>query len=249
MKAALDISELFVARGGSRVIRNVSLTFGRGAWTGLIGANGSGKTSLLRAISGRLPLTGGSVEIAGTDLTNARSRRAAAIGFAPPPEALPLTLNVREVLALVGQDIDAALANTADIGVALNVKGLLTKQLGACSAGMKQRVAIACAFAAGRDIVILDEPFNWLDPVAAYDLKQLLRARVDDGLTLITALHDLSSFTRLCDAGAIMVDGQVAIELDRQQLQSAEIDFVGFERRMIDLLRASKGSVSPNDSN
>jgi ABC-2 type transport system ATP-binding protein len=160
-----------------------------------------------------------------------------------------LTLNVREVLALVGQDIDAALANTADIGVALNVKGLLTKQVGACSAGMKQRVAIACAFAAGRDIVILDEPFNWLDPVAAYDLKQLLRARVDDGLTLITALHDLSSFTRLCDVGAIMVDGQVAIELDRQQLQSAEIDFVGFERRMIDLLRASKGSVSPNDSN
>ena len=103
---------------------------------------------------------------------------------------------------------------------------------------MRQRVAIAAAFAEGKPVVILDEPFNWLDPVAAFDVKQVLRAMVDQGLTLITALHDLSTLTQYCDAGAMMADGRIALRLDQAALREGAQDMPAFERRMIEALRS-----------
>ena len=84
---------------------------------------------------------------------------------------------------------------------------------------------------------MLDEPFNWLDPVAAVDLRTALRAAVGDGLTLVTALHDLTSLARSCDAGALLAGGRVALTLDAAALAAARTDLPGFEARLIATLR------------
>jgi ABC-type multidrug transport system ATPase subunit len=239
MTATIGLEGVSVDRGRIRAVDGVTLSVERACWFGLIGANGSGKTSLLRAIAGRLPFAAGRCRLDGADLTEDRAARAARIGFAPTVEALPHALRVRDVLTLVAGDLDGALEHIGELHIALGLDPLIDKWISDCSAGMRQRVAIAAAFAGGHDIVILDEPFNWLDPVAAFDVRQVLHALVGRGLTLLTALHDLATLTQSCDFGAVMAGGRFALTLSGEELREAGTDLPAFERRMIDTLRSS----------
>lgn len=227
-----------VERGGRKVVRDVNLQVAPGTWFGLIGANGSGKTSLLRGIAGRLPFAGGACRLDGEEMAGDRGARARRCGFAPPADTLPDALRTRELLALAGGDRDEIPLRLEPLRVALGLDGLLDRWIGDCSAGMRQRIAIAAAFAPGHALVVLDEPFNRLDPVAAYDLRRTLRSMVDGGLTLMTALHDLGTLAITCDTGLMLADGQVAMTLDEGSLDIAARDPQAFERRTIDVLRA-----------
>lgn len=234
----------FVERSGQRVVQDVDLTVTPGSWFGLIGANGSGKTSLLRALAGRLPFAGGSCRIGGEELVDDRAARALRFGFSPPADKLPDALRGRDVLELVGGSINDVRPRLGKLYEALGVAPLLDRWIGDCSAGMRQRIAIAAAFAGGHSLVILDEPFNWLDPVAIFDLREVLRDRVYAGLTLITALHDLGTLASACDAGLMLAEGRVALALGEDMLRIAAQNPQAFERQTIDRLRS--GSASPD---
>ena len=236
----VQLAAVSVDRSGRRVVHDVDLAVRRGSWSGLIGANGSGKTTLLRAISGRLPFSAGSCHIDGEETVSDRAARATYIDFAPPADRLPDALRGRELLELVGGRLETLWPRLGPLRVALALDGLLDRWIGDSSAGMRQRLAIAAAFINGRGIVVLDEPFNWLDPVAVFDLRLALRQMVDDGLTLITALHDLRTLVAECDHGVILADGRVALELDGDGLRSGAQDAQAFERQMIALLRSKR---------
>jgi ABC-type multidrug transport system ATPase subunit len=229
---------LRIERGGTVAVEGVDLAIDAGCWLGVIGANGSGKTSLLRALAGRLPIAAGRLVIDGCDVAGDRAARAKRIGFAPPIEMLPAALRVRDVLALAGGDLATALDRLGPLRDALAIDGLVSRVIGTCSAGMRQRITIACAFADGRDAVVLDEPFNWLDPVAAYDVRMALRIMVDEGMVLMTALHDLATMVASCDQGLLLSAGRVALAIDETALAAARHDPAVFERRMIAALRA-----------
>lgn len=237
MTPAVLLRGVAVERGGRLAVHGVDLTVTRGTWFGLIGANGSGKTSLLRALAGRLPFAAGSCRVDGHELVAQRSERALRFGFSPPADKLPEALRVRSALELVGGDIDGVCSRLGPLEVALGLAPLLNQWIGDCSAGMRQRVAVAAAFAGGHSIVVLDEPFNWLDPVAVFDLREALRAKVDGGLTLVTALHDLVTLATACTAALMLADGKVAMTLDSDMLRMAARDPHAFERRTIDRLR------------
>lgn len=243
MTPAIRLADASVVRGGRTVVRPVNLTVASGSWFGLIGANGSGKTSLLRALAGRLPFASGSCEINGEETGADRATRATCFGFSPPADKLPDSLRGRDVLELVGGKIDDVLVRLSPLDEALGLVPLLDHWIGNCSAGMRQRIAIACAFAGGHAQVILDEPFNWLDPVAIFDLRQTLRRMVDDGLTLVTALHDLTTLAVTCDAGVMLADGQGAMSLSRDMLRAGAEDLQAFERQTIDILRSNTDAL------
>ena len=238
MTAAVHLTGVAVDRSVTRVIRDVDMAVPAGCWFGLIGANGSGKTSLLRALAGRLAFAAGSCAIDGVDLAADRVARARRIGFAPPADRLPEALRIRDLIAFVGGDVDAACARLGPVRDAIGIDSLLPRWVGECSAGMRQRVAIALAFAAGPSLVVLDEPFNWLDPVAAFDLRQALRDRVRGGMTVITAVHDIGILATACDAGMMLADGRVALQIDSATLADAARAPQDFERRTIDRLRS-----------
>ena len=239
MTPIIDLTAVSVDRAGERVVHSVDLTIAAGSWFGLIGANGSGKTSLLRALAGRLPFASGSCRIDGEELIADRPARATHFGFSPPADMLPDSLRGREVLDLVGGDIATIWSRLGPLHAVLGLDALLDRWIGDCSAGMRQRIAIALAFAQGHTRVILDEPFNWLDPVAVFDLRQSLRAMVDNGLTLMTALHDLGTLAVSCDAGIMLAGGNVAMDLDSRLLKTAARDPQAFERQTIDRLRSA----------
>jgi ABC-type multidrug transport system ATPase subunit len=238
MTADILLAASAVDRGGRRVVHAVDLTVTAGSWFGLIGANGSGKTSLLRALAGRLPFAAGSCRIGGEEMAADRAARAACLGFAPPADRLPDALRGRDILELVGGTIEEVLPRLGPVSGALGVVPLLDRWIGDCSAGMRQRIAIAAAFAGGHERVILDEPFNWLDPVATFDLRQALRQMVRDGLTLMTALHDLTTLAAACDTGLMLANGRVALTLSEDVLRAGAQDPQAFERQTIDLLRS-----------
>ncbi|MBU2588612.1 MAG: ABC transporter ATP-binding protein [Alphaproteobacteria bacterium] len=237
MTNALAITGLTVNRSGRPIVQDVSAAIARASWFGVIGANGSGKTTLLRAIAGRLPICGGSCMVFGEEQADDRGARAQIIGFAPPIEHLPALLRVHELLDLAGDPVEVQQERNAGLWQALGIGELLDVPAGECSSGMRQRAALALAFAVPSRIVILDEPFNWLDPVAAFDVRAALAQMVNRGLTLITALHDLTTLCGFCDSGIVLTKGRLSLQLDEPRLRAGRNDAARFERELVAALR------------
>jgi ABC-type multidrug transport system ATPase subunit len=242
----IALRELIVDRGAVRAVDGVSLAVDGAGWVGLVGANGSGKTSLLRALGGRIEAQGGRIEIDGVDRTADREWRARAIGFAPEAAALPDSLSGRELFAIIGSDTPGL--DPGDplhaLRRALGFDRFLDRRIGTLSAGMRQRLAIFCAFLGRPGAVILDEPFNWLDPICAFDTKKALRGLVaGHGLTLITALHEMATLIQHCQAGLLLSEGRVSRRLDAADLAAGRGDYAAFEAAMIAGLR---GPASPS---
>jgi ABC-type multidrug transport system ATPase subunit len=237
MTAAISITDLTVNRGGQPIVQDVSAAIMPASWFGVIGANGSGKTTLLRAIAGRLPIARGSCALFGEESAHDRGARAQAIGFAPPIEHFPASLRLRQLLELAGDPIDVQQERNRELWDALGLTDLLDIPAGECSSGMRQRAAIALAFATPCQIVILDEPFNWLDPVAAFDVRAVLARMVAEGLALVTALHDLTTLCGFCDSGVVLAKGRVSLMLDSAMLRAGRDDAARFESDLVTALR------------
>lgn len=234
---ALTLADIRVDRGGRAVVRDISVTVASASWFGVIGANGSGKTTLLRGVAGRLPIAAGRCEIFGEESASDRSARAKAIGFAPPIERLPAALTIGTLLTLAGDPRPIQAHRNQRLWNALGIADLTDRRVGECSSGMRQRAALALAFARPVAIVILDEPFNWLDPVAAFDTRAALAAQVRAGVTLVTALHDLTTLCGYCDAGIVMANGRLSLDLSQSDLRAGKADAERFERELVAALR------------
>lgn len=216
----LTVSNLNVTLSGKPILKGLSFATPVG-WFGILGINGSGKTTLLKALCARWPLTSGSIVFNGNDMTKDDAARAATFGFAPPVETLPVGLKGGEVIRLLADLRGCDAAEPKAIYQALGVAKLNDVLIGKMSSGMKQRISVFCAFLGEPDLVLLDEPFNWLDPVAAYDLKAAIRAYADHHI-VITALHDVPTFASRCDCGILLHDGQVLRTFDQNDLKGRD---------------------------
>ena len=242
MTLALAIEELTVDRDGVPVVAGFSHAVDRPGWLGIVGANGSGKTTLLRALAGRLPVRLGRIFLGGADVTHDRSARAERIGFAVESGMLPAELTPREIFAISARSRDAVdQPAVAPLRAALDVDRFLDRKCAILSAGMRQRIALLAAFLDLPGIVILDEPFNWLDPLTAYDVKNALRGLVAERqMVLITALHDVTTLTAYCDSGILMAGGRIALRLDEGELRAGLADSAAFEAFIVGRLRSSR---------
>ena len=236
--AALDVRGLRVSLSGRTIVHGVSFAVEPGCWFGLLGANGSGKTTLLRALNGRLRIEAGQVRLNGVELAQNEQARAIRIGFAPPPDSLPAELTGAELIDLLGQARNTAPREPAVLYQALDVASVERRRISQMSAGMRQRVAVFSAFIGNPRVVLLDEPLNWLDPVAAYDLKAALAAQAAQGATLVTALHDIGTFAGRCDRGLLLHEGRVVRAFDADQMAGGRRDLLGFEQTVYEAFKA-----------
>ena len=199
---AIAIEGLSFAYGERRVLDGVSLEVARGERFGLLGPTGSGKSTLIRLLSGVLRPTGGRVEVGGRELGSFDAReRARKIAVVPQETALDFPFSVLEVV-LMGRtphlggfgfegDRDVAAAERAmeRTGVA----DLAARFFHELSGGEKQRVVIARALAQEAEILLLDEPTTFLDIRHVVEIFDLLAMLSDEqGITLVVVLHDLN---------------------------------------------------------
>lgn len=206
---------LTVELGGRVVVDRVDLDAVDGAVLGLLGPNGCGKSTIVRALTGSLPIRSGSVTLDGRELQswNAKeiAQRVALVPQEPPTIA---GLSVAEVV-LLGRNPHRrdhqsfALEDRRIAAEALDTVGcdhLAQRRWNQLSGGERQRVHVARCLAQGAEILVLDEPTNHLDVRFQHEVLSLVRSR---GLTTLVVLHDLNLAAQFCDQVALMSVGSI----------------------------------------
>ncbi|MGD9904388.1 MAG: ABC transporter ATP-binding protein [Vicinamibacterales bacterium] len=208
--------------GGRAVLDGVDLVVARGTVVALAGANGAGKTSLLRAVGGRLRLDTGRVVIAGQPAAAAIA--AGRVGVAPQALALYPHLTVRENLAVFGQlagvppELRVARIDAALDGIGLAHRGHSLLQT--LSGGMQRRVHLAAATLHHPDLLLLDEPTVGVDADSRSQLRALIGALREGGAGILVATHDLDDAEAIADRVAVMAAGRIVAEGTVAELRS-----------------------------
>ncbi|KRV46745.1 ABC transporter [Wenjunlia vitaminophila] len=205
--------------GGRPVLRGVDLTVHRGEVVALLGGNGSGKSTTIRAVVGQVPLTTGELELFGTP--SRRFRQWRRIGYVPQrtTAASGVPATVREVVS-TGRLSRTGLrplgrADRAAVTWALELVGMANRaddSVNALSGGQHQRVLIARALASDPELLIMDEPMAGVDLASQQVLADTLRQRVAAGTTVLLVLHELGALESLIDRAVVLRDGLVVHE-------------------------------------
>lgn len=214
----------------TRAVEGVSLAVAACESFGLVGESGSGKSTILRAICGLAPVSGGTIRIDGKAIPTPRGRafsRRVQMVFQDPYASLhprhTIDRTLSEPLAIHGLPLtDAAITKVlTDVGLPANFRFRYPHQL---SGGQRQRVAIARALMLEPEILLLDEPTSALDAsVQAETLNLLSRLRAERGLTFLMVSHDLAVIDHMCDRVLVMQHGRAVEELTRDALATAQM--------------------------
>lgn len=226
MTPRLSIEALDLRFGSSTVLSDISLTVAAGELVALTGANGSGKSSLLRCIAGLWPASAGRIRIDGLDpLQDALAARRR-FGLAVAPELLPPLLSPRECLALFAEARGGpeALAPALERAEALRMSAWLDTPVAACSLGTRQKLGILLGLLGDPPLLLLDEPVNGLDPPAAWALKQLLAERAHAGATVLLATHAIGLAERHATRVLLLHHGHLRRDWDREALAALRAD-------------------------
>ncbi len=212
---ALDLAKSFRGRA---VLQGLCLNVPAGSVYGLLGLNGSGKTTTLRILTGLLRADRGRVELEGRPLAGASARAGlAAVVDAPSfVPALSAKDNVKGHARLHGQSGCDAEAELLSLGLDPGDR----RAVRSYSLGMKQRLALAMALATHPRLLILDEPANGLDPAGMAALRALLpRLAAERGVTILLSSHLLDEVEHCCTHVGILRAGHVSVEAPLRELQ------------------------------
>ncbi|MEU4569832.1 ATP-binding cassette domain-containing protein [Micromonospora sp. NPDC023956] len=206
--------------GDRRVLRDVTFDVAPGRLTGFVGANGAGKTTTMRIILGALAADSGTVTWGGAPLTRDVRRR---FGYMPEERGLYPKMSVREQLIYLGRlhglGADAVAANADVLLTRLGLGERADDTLEKLSLGNQQRAQIAAALVHEPDLLVLDEPFSGLDPLAVDTVLAVLRERTERGVSVLFSSHQLEVVERLCDDLVIIADGAIRAAGAREHLR------------------------------
>ena len=194
---------------------SLNLTLPKGEILGLVGPNGAGKTTLLRVLAGVIPLDSGTIRLNGDDLNQS-------------PEAIDYLLrcNVGHMPEQVRWNGSESVLETVksfaemregdvDSKKLLDLVGLSSKLndgLDTLSQGMRQRLSLAISLMSSPKILLLDEPFNGLDPVAAKSVEKMVKQLAENGVSIIISSHHVSGMAGFVDRLALIHKGQIVAE-------------------------------------
>ncbi|MDR0342207.1 MAG: ABC transporter ATP-binding protein [Nocardiopsaceae bacterium] len=204
-------------RGGQLAVDGIDMVVPAGSVYGFLGPNGSGKTTTIRMLVGLIHPTSGSLELLGTAMPGGAVRVLPRVGSLIEGPAFYPQLSGQANLARVDaadRTADPATAR-ARIGSALERVGLLHaagKRYRAYSLGMKQRLAIAASLLRPRELVILDEPTNGLDPQGTREVRGLIRSIAAGGVTVLVSSHLLAEVEQICTDVGVMRTGQLVFQ-------------------------------------
>jgi ABC-2 type transport system ATP-binding protein len=210
--------------GNVVAVNDVSFALGAGV-TGLLGPNGAGKTTLLHLLSGLLAPSSGTVRIAGRPSFGDPSIYRV-VGLVPEREAVPGYLTGREFVRLNAdlQGVADAPEATARAIATVELEDAADRAIRTYSKGMRQRAKVAAALVHDPGIILLDEPFNGMDPRQRLHMMDLLRRMAADGRAILFSSHILEEVERLAEAVLVVYAGRLAASGDFRSIRRLMTD-------------------------
>ena len=210
----LTVEHLTKKIGNKTILEDISLNLKRGQIIGLVGANGAGKTSLMKVILGYSSYQDGTFRI--IENKNKKSNVGALI---ENPGIYPF-MSGYDNLKLLNET-----KNTHDIDTIvsqLNMDDYIHNKAKTYSLGMKQKLGIAIAFLNQPQLIILDEPMNGLDPKAVRDVRELIVKKAQEGITFLISSHILSELVKITNSILIINKGKLVTETTEEELSQYE---------------------------
>lgn len=213
-----ELQRVAVGYDEKPLLQNISFAVQNGQITTLVGTNGCGKTTLLKAIARQLPLLEGKILLQGRSIQEYdRKEFARAAAFMPQVRNIP-EITVRGLVShgrfpYLGLSRQMTTKDRAAVEEAMQVTGVArwaNRDLRELSGGERQRVYLAMALAQGGQTILLDEPTTYLDVAAQFELLELLRTLADQGKTVLLVLHDLAQALQYSDRVAVFSQGKLA---------------------------------------
>jgi len=212
---AIEASHLTKFYGRTLAIDDLSFAVAEGETVGLLGTNGSGKTTTMRVLTGYMPPTSGTARVAGHDLATDALEARRHVGYLPESVPLYTELTVRESLRFFGRMRGMSpkrLTERIDYVLdAFGIGGYRDTISGKLSKGYRQRLGLALAVLHEPEVLVLDEPTVSIDPVQAIESRELIRG-LAGAHTVLISTHQLAEATSLCDRVVILHRGVVAAE-------------------------------------
>jgi len=211
---AIETRGLSKAFGRQRAVADVDLAVPRGSVYGFLGPNGSGKTTTIRMLLGLTSATDGQARVLGESMPERSRDVLPRVGALVEGPAFYPFLSGRANLARLDSGDRSAPSATrrARVGAALDRVGLghaADKKAHAYSLGMKQRLGLAAALLMPRDLLVLDEPSNGLDPQGTREVRGLIRSLADEGTTVFVSSHLLAEVEQMCTHIGVMSAGRL----------------------------------------
>ncbi|MBD8610647.1 ABC transporter ATP-binding protein [Frigoribacterium sp. CFBP 13729] len=209
----LSIKGIAKRYGSTVAVEGVDLEVRAGSFYGIVGPNGAGKTTTLSIVTGLLRPDAGTVSVLGSDVWDDPAAAKRALGVLPDRLRLFDRLTGAQLLyysaTLRGLDGATARKRSADLAAAFGLQDALGRLVADYSVGMTKKIALAAAVIHSPRVLVLDEPFESVDPVSAATVTDVLQRYVAGGGTVLLSSHSMDLVERICDSVAVIVDGHV----------------------------------------
>ncbi|BAR06219.1 ABC transporter ATP-binding protein [Scardovia inopinata] len=211
--AAMSVRGLTKVFTQKIAVNNINLDIPTGSFYALVGPNGAGKTTTLKMATGLLRPTAGAVALSGTDVWSHLNQSKRQMGIMPDSDALFARLTGLQTLVyaamLRGIDRETAKSRAHDLLTALDLTESANVLVQDYSAGMTKKIALGTSLIHSPKILVLDEPFEAVDPVSAANIRQILKNYAQSGGTVIISSHVMALVEQLCDHVAIISNGRI----------------------------------------
>lgn len=210
---AVEICNLTKVFDGKEVLRGCNLTVQSGTIYGLLGANGAGKTTMFKLITGLLSPTAGNIKVQGETLSIDKKDFLRKMGILIETPVFYDHLSARENLEIHLSYMEHSFEKIEQVLEMVGLGDTGKQPVSKFSLGMKQRLAIGRAISHSPQVLILDEPINGLDPMGIRQIRNLFLSLAKDGMTLLISSHILSEIEHIADVVGVLTNGNVVQEV------------------------------------
>jgi ABC-2 type transport system ATP-binding protein len=225
VELAIKTSSLTKQFGSQKAVSSIDLSVPKGSVFGFLGPNGSGKTTTIRMILGLAAASKGEIELLGHPIPKELEHALPKVGaLVEGPAFYPYMSGRNNLIRIDSADRNSTSSTRKQrVDAALERVGLTNaakKKVHAYSLGMKQRLGLANALLKPREILILDEPTNGLDPQGTREVRNLIRSLAAEGITIFVSSHLLSEIEQLCSHLAVMTAGKIVAQGSLAELRN-----------------------------